>query len=211
MDRPLHYLNSAFTIIRFITRFSGRLHMKYPGLLLLAVILLSTGCIHNWSENDLTFIASKLLEKQDEPTDPVEPERNNEPEQNGAVEKHRQVMMDFWNETIENTPSDFTEKTGLNFLWTTFGEFPHPTFKMGTEIAYQRFAAILLAYMQNEEIFNYLAFNSLFDVELGYGELTTWGSFRTLVTEFSSEGMLGSTPETHEGLSRIASLIAAND
>ena len=177
--------------------------MKYSGLLLLAVIFLTTGCIYNWSEDDLTLISSNLLEKQNDPTDPVVPV---EPEQNDN-ETHQQLMMDFWNETVDNTPSDFTEQTGMDFYWTSFDKFPHPTFKMGTEIAYQTFATILLAYMQNDEIFNYFADNQLFDVELTYGDMTSWGSFRTLVTDFSSDDMLGSTAETREGLRQIASKI----
>ena len=182
--------------------------MKYSGLLFLVVILLTTGCIYNWSEDDLTVMASMLSKDQSEPEDPLEPVQL---VQNNNIENHQQMMMDFWNETIDNTPSDFTKQTGMNFYWSTFDRFPHPTFKMGTEIAYQRFARLLLTYMQTPEIFDYLADYQLFDIELTYGEMTIWGSFRTLVTEFSSEGMLGSTTETCEGLKQIASQIADLD
>lgn len=122
-------------------------------------------------------------------------------------------MMDRWNRTVDNTPSDFTQTTGFDFHWTGFYQFPHPTFKGGDEAAYSTFAALLLAYLQDEGNFAYLAQRRLFDAELSYelpsGQRDDFGDFRALVDAFSSTSSFGNIPEaTRQGLAAIRTRIA---
>lgn len=161
--------------------------MRNIAWMVLAAALLSTGCIAGGRTDDATATSASAVEQQQ--------------------------MMNRWNAAVDSTPSDFTQGTGFDFYWTTFRQFPHPTFKGGSEEAYQTFAAILLTFMQNDDNFQYLAEQRLFDVVLGYdlpsGQSDNWGSLRELVDMFSSDTMFGNIPEsTRSGLEQVAARIA---
>ena len=57
----------------------------------------------------------------------------------GALERRRSAPVD-----------------GFDFGWTTFNQFPHPTFKGGSAEAYQAFAKVLLAFFDNGDNFDFL-------------------------------------------------------
>jgi hypothetical protein len=100
-------------------------------------------------------------------------------------------VMDRWNATIRITPSDFESKTGFSFIWEEWTQFPHPTFKGGSEAAYLRFAQLLLTYLEDETTFAFLANNNCFDERLLYtfesGQIGVDTSFRELVHYFYQE------------------------
>jgi hypothetical protein len=126
----------------------------------------------------------------------------------------KQQMINRWNATVYSNPSGFTAQYGFDFLWPTFSQFPHPTYKGGSEAAYQEFARLLLAFMQAGDNFDFLALNQLFDVRLGYamanGAVTSDWSFRELVNQFSSDTAFGNIDaNTRNGLKEVAGKIAA--
>jgi len=74
----------------------------------------------------------------------------------------RQSLLARWN-AVAGTPVD-----GFNFFWSTFDQFPHPTFKGGSAEAYQAFAKVLLAFFDAGDNFDFLAQNHLFKLHLIY-------------------------------------------
>lgn len=125
----------------------------------------------------------------------------------------KQQLMDRWNSTVANNPSPNDLGTGWDFYWPSFYEFPHPTYKGGSAIAYQEFAALLLTFLQTGDNFDYLASNELFDLRLGYAMADGSGkdawSLRELVSDFSNYTAFGVEPATADGLKAIAAKIAA--
>jgi hypothetical protein len=98
----------------------------------------------------------------------------------------------------------------IDFVWPTFGEFPHPTFKGGSEGAYQAFARVLLAFMQAGDNFQFLAESQLFDIVLGYASesriVEAGWTFRELV-ELCASGVYAVEAhidaETRSGLAEV--------
>src|SRR4029077_4441455 len=74
----------------------------------------------------------------------------------------QQSLMARWN-AVASAPVD-----GFDFRWTTFNQFPHPTFKGGTAEAYQAFAKMLLAFFDHGDNFDFLTRNRLFHLHLIY-------------------------------------------
>jgi hypothetical protein len=81
------------------------------------------------------------------------------------VRVDEQEVMSRWNAVV---PS------GWDFRWEIYDRFPHPTFKGGSEMAYQRFAQVLVSFLQSSDNFQYLAHNQLFTYPLSsYGTMMT--------------------------------------
>jgi hypothetical protein len=72
----------------------------------------------------------------------------------------QQSLLARWN-AVASTPVD-----GFDFGWTTFNQFPHPTFKGGTAEAYQAFAKVLLAFFDSGDNFDFLTRNRVFELHL---------------------------------------------
>ncbi len=161
--------------------------MRNTGWLVLAATLLATGCVGGGRTPDESSTAVSAVEQQQ--------------------------LMARWNSNVEGNPSSSSSTEMLDFNWSAFDQFPHPTYQGGSAEAYQTFARLLLTFMQADDSFDYLAKNRLFDNRLGYrmanGDIGVTWSFRELVTEFSSETMFGQIPEeTRTGLKEIAARIA---
>jgi hypothetical protein len=73
-----------------------------------------------------------------------------------------QSLLARWN-AVASAPVD-----GFDFHWSTFNQFPHPTFKGGSAEAYQAFAKVLLAFFDDGDNFDFLARNRLFKLHLIY-------------------------------------------
>ncbi len=57
---------------------------------------------------------------------------------------------------------------GFDFKWQSFDQFPHPTFKGGSQEAYAKFADILVALYQRDDNFQYMSDNRLFRATMRY-------------------------------------------
>jgi hypothetical protein len=119
-----------------------------------------------------------------------------------------QEMMRRWNATVDSGT------WAIDFHWSQVDEFPHPTFKGGTAEAYGQFAAVLLAFFQRADDFDFLAQNHLFTMQLrddtasGVGDLVT--SFAELADYFSSTSAFGDIPpDVRSGLAQVAQQIHA--
>ena len=77
-------------------------------------------------------------------------------------------------------------------------QFPHPTFKAGSEAAYGEFAQVLLAFFQRGDDFDFIARNCLFRVPLYYamanGDHGQGWTFGGLAAYFAS-GVYGNTSQ----------------
>jgi hypothetical protein len=54
----------------------------------------------------------------------------------------------------------------VDFHWVALDQFPHPTFQGGTAEAYGHFARLLVAFLESEETFDFLAEHGLFRMKL---------------------------------------------
>ena len=116
-------------------------------------------------------------------------------------------LMARWNQVVESHPSNF------DFHWVAFDEYMPPTFRGGTQEAYQAYAKLLLAFMQQSDNFDYLASNHLFDIRLDYVSITglsIWDStFSKEVATLASDTAYGNIDAvTRAGLKQIADRIA---
>jgi hypothetical protein len=143
----------------------------------------------------------------------------------GVVTSHEleQALVDRWNAVPLASQRIDDGSASYDFLWPTFGEFPHPTYKGGSELAYLAFARVLLAFMQAGDNFEFLANNkteyqghasNLFDLRIGEaaaesGLVEAGWTFRELVGLFATapHGMAyGSVDsDTRAGLAEVAS------
>jgi len=86
-----------------------------------------------------------------------------------------------------------------DFSWPSFDQFPHPTFKGGSEEAYQQFAAVLLLFLQSADNFDFLAQHHLFQAPvrniLVTGQIGIDTTFQQLAMDFSSSTGFGNIPE----------------
>ena len=115
-------------------------------------------------------------------------------------------IMARWNAVADGRTSS------VNFHWDAFNQFPHPTYKGGTEQAYGEFAEVLAGFFERDDNFDFLARNELFETPLLYifpsgGEgLRT--SFKQLAIDFSSDTAFGDiAPETRGRLQAAAERI----
>ncbi len=107
--------------------------------------------------------------------------------------------MDRWNAAVSAAGS------GIDFHWLEYDQFPHPTFKGGTEEAYGQFAAVLLQFFQQGDDFAFLANGNLFTTPLLYvfpsGQVGIDTSFEQLAMQFSSSTGFGDAPlDTRQAL-----------
>jgi len=92
-------------------------------------------------------------------TPPTDTNPNTAPIDTPEIE---QSLMARWN-AVASTPVD-----AFDFFWSTFNQFPHPTYKGGSAEAYQAFAKVLLAFFDSGDNFDFLARNRLFQLHLIY-------------------------------------------
>jgi hypothetical protein len=78
--------------------------------------------------------------------------------------EQQQGLMDRWNAVAAGV----TVEGGWDFKWENFDQFPHPTFKGGSEDAYQKFGDILVALYERDDNFQYMSDNRLFRTPLRY-------------------------------------------
>jgi hypothetical protein len=94
----------------------------------------------------------------------------------------QQALMTHWNDAVD------AAGTTTDFHWTSYDQFPHPTYKMGTAEAYNDFAAVLLLFFRQS--FDFLAQNHLFQAPLRYifpsGQNGLDTNFQKLASDFSS-------------------------
>ena len=103
----------------------------------------------------------------------------------------QQDLMNRWNAAAD------VAATAIDFHWPAYDQFPHPTFKFGTEEAYQQFAEVLLLFFQRD--FDFLAQNHLFQTRLrnvfSSGQVGLDTTFQELATDFSSSTAFGNIPD----------------
>jgi hypothetical protein len=113
-------------------------------------------------------------------------------------------LMARWNATVDSVN---VTVTGFgDFRWTVVDQFPHPTFKGGSEESYTLFAFVLVTFYEQDDNFDYLAQNHLFKQNIGmFGGTTT---FQLLTETMLASNLVASAP-TRQKLSDFASRIAA--
>ena len=101
-----------------------------------------------------------------------------------------QDLMSRWNAAAD------AAATTIDFHWPASDQFPFPTFKGGSEEAYQQFAEVLLVFFQQN--FDFLAQNHLFQTPLRFvapsGQVDE-ATFQKLAADFSSSTGFGNIPD----------------
>jgi hypothetical protein len=132
-----------------------------------------------------------------------------------AEEPTQQVQQDLmsrWNVVAQGVTVPFVGSMGMvDFLWKTYDQFPHPTFKGGSAEAYQRFADLLIAFYERDDNFTFLANNRLFRTALRYTVSgpqggTEW-TFEQLTNDFSSNDWAMISAATKQKLTDFATQI----
>jgi hypothetical protein len=126
------------------------------------------------------------------------------------VAEIEQELMARWNQVASTVPNNMC--CGFNFNWGSFDKFPHPTFRLGNEAAYQGFAEVLLAFFQAGDNFDFLARNGLFRIALNAtfenGNLAGSWNFEELANGYTSSTTIGNVPEaTRAALAEFAARI----
>lgn len=74
-------------------------------------------------------------------------------------------MMDRWNHKAVGIQIPFLDgQSNVTLIWNEINNFPHPTFKGGSEAAYQKFAEVFVLFLEDE--FSYLKNHHLFTYPL---------------------------------------------
>jgi len=137
----------------------------------------------------------------------------------GPDAKVEAEVMKRWNAVAETLPADLTNAKPnfgvVKYSWGQADQFPHPTYKGGSTEAYAGFGRVLLAFLQNDENFQYLADNGYFTAELKYvfpsGQVTNMGTFAKLAEQFSAPNALGKLDEaSRQALKAISDRIQAS-
>jgi len=124
----------------------------------------------------------------------------------------QQELMSRWNAAAQGVTAPFPSSTGMvDFMWRSFDQFPHPTFKGGSAEAYQTFADLLVAFYGRDDNFAFLANNHLFRIALRYSISgsqggTTW-QFEKLTDDFSSNDWAMISAATRQKLADFATRI----
>lgn len=92
--------------------------------------------------------------------------------QDALSDSNQRALMSRWNDAVDAV------KPAIDFHWSSFDEFLHPTYKMGTAAAYEQFAAVLLKFLQDNAEF--LESSHLFQTELHYMLLHDTHDFGTV-------------------------------
>ena len=116
--------------------------------------------------------------------------------------------MSRWNAAAQGVTVPFPSSTVMvDFMWRSFDQFPHPTFKGGSAEAYQTFADLLVAFYGRDDNFAFLANNHLFRIALRYavssGQNTGW-TFEQLTDDFSSNDWASISMATRQKLADFA-------
>jgi hypothetical protein len=123
----------------------------------------------------------------------------------------QQELMSRWNAVAKDVTVPFAGSTvRVDFLWTSYNQFPHPTFKGGSAEAYQGFADILVTFYGRDDNFAFLANNQLFRIPLRYvlssNQNTRW-TFEQLTDDFSSTAWAMISADTKQKLTDFATRI----
>jgi hypothetical protein len=102
-------------------------------------------------------------------------------------------MMERWNDRVHGisipTPDG---QSNWTFFWDEINNFPHPTFKGGSEPAYQAFGRVLVEFLEDE--FSYLQHHHLFTYPLiaqfPSGEIGVSTTFEALTADLSRSGLV---------------------
>jgi hypothetical protein len=125
--------------------------------------------------------------------------RAEEAKQKQAQEKLMGEVMKRWNAAAGGVTVAWPGGGQLDFVWKDVDKFPHPTYKGGSAEAYGAFAGALLAFLQNDDNFDYLAKNKLFTAELRYnllsGQVSKW-TFAGLAEQLSGDKAHGNHDAT---------------
>ena len=105
-----------------------------------------------------------------------------------AKETTQQPLMTRWNAAAD------AAGTSIDFRWPSFNQFPHPTFRGGSEEAYQQFATVLLLFLRSADNFAFLAQHHLFHTPIGQLGMDT--TFEGLAMNFSSSTGFGTVPDS---------------
>jgi len=99
----------------------------------------------------------------------------------------RSELMKRWNLVVNGAGAS------IDFHWSQWDQFPHPTYRGGTSDAYHQFAAVLLSFLQDQGNFAFLLQNQLFRTSLDYifpsGQNGLGTTFERLASDFSSDSM----------------------
>ena len=124
-------------------------------------------------------------------------------------------LLKRWNAVAADMTFDVPIVGKANFKWTEYGNFPHPTFRGGSGEAYGAFAKVLVAFLQKDRNFEYLAKNGLFTVELettvpgGSRKGTGW-TFAGFAKQFSDPKTFAKLDdETRKAIQELAAKIDA--
>ncbi len=139
----------------------------------------------------------------DEASIPVDPRSAS----SGDLAQFEQELMARWNAAADGIPSSF------HFHWSSFNQFPHPTYQGGSFAAYASFAEVLRAFFERGDDFDFLASHDGFAMPLVYifesGQNGLNTSFDKLAHDFSSdEGVYGGiAASTRDAIRGFAALI----
>ena len=119
----------------------------------------------------------------------------------------QQDLMTRW-----NTVAEGVVVPGFGgFKWEGFDQFPHPTYKGGSEEAYRSFAEILIAFYEKGDNFDFLTKNKCFSITLRNvfpsGQVGIETSFAQLTEDFSNNDWMSA--ETRAKLAAFSARIRA--
>ena len=95
-----------------------------------------------------------------------------------------------------------------NFHWSPFDQFPHPTYKGGSDEAYTRFAEVLVAFYEAGDNFEYLTQHKVFTFVL-HGALGLTATFESLTALVLSSDLVQLSAEAHQKLADFYAQIEA--
>ena len=104
----------------------------------------------------------------------------------------QEELLKRWNAVAADRSFDVPGFGKINFKWTAFGDFPHPTFRGGSAEAYGAFAQVLVAFFEKGDNFDYLGKHDLFTADLpiaipGGSKKGPGWSLAAFAREFSGE------------------------
>ncbi len=109
-----------------------------------------------------------------------------------ALPTEETQLVTRWNTVAGNDAVNLRGFGPVDFRWHGFDKFPHPTYKGGSDVAYAKFRAVLVAFFQHGDNFDYLTTNRLFTVELRHifegGHVGTKTTLAKLAREMSQPG-----------------------
>lgn len=91
-------------------------------------------------------------------------------------------LLARWNAAVASTPA-----VSGDFHWKAVDQFPHPTFRGGSQAAYTGFVDILLTLYSRPDNLDFMESHTLFDEPFTYGSApeVTFRSFARFLSTFS--------------------------